>query len=58
MMAYVSRQALLMEAMENYPDSIIITERCIDTDRNVFAKMLFDDGLIELDEYTIYNKIG
>ena len=26
------------------------------TDRNLFCKMLYDDGIIEHDEYTIYNK--
>ena len=55
MMAYISRQALLMEAVENNPGSIIISERCIHTDRNVFARMLYDDGKIEDVSYAIYN---
>ena len=56
MMAYISRQALLMEAVENNPGSIIITERCIHTDKHVFAKMLYEDGKIEDVNYIIYNK--
>ena len=40
---------------ENH-DAIIITERSIHTDKNVFAKMLYDDGKIEEVEYQIYLK--
>jgi deoxyadenosine/deoxycytidine kinase/ribonuclease HI len=55
MMAYISRLNLLRKAIKkNY--KIIITERCVQTDRNVFAKMLYDDGNIDHDEYQIYNK--
>ena len=53
MMAYISRISLLREALKkNY--KMIITERCIFTDANVFAKMLYDEGLIEEIEYKIY----
>lgn len=55
MMAYISRQALLMDAVENNPGCIIISERCIHTDKNVFARMLYDDDKIEDVNYTIYN---
>jgi len=34
----------------------IITERCLLTDKYIFAKMLFDDGKIEKVEFDIYNK--
>ena len=34
---------------------VIITERSVDTDRNIFAKMLYDSGDIAYDEHTIYN---
>jgi deoxyadenosine/deoxycytidine kinase len=47
MMTYESRLVLLREAIEQNPNAIIITERSLDTDRHVFAKMLHDDGLIE-----------
>jgi deoxyadenosine/deoxycytidine kinase len=53
MMAYISRISLLRDAIKkNY--KIIITERCIFTDANVFAKMLYDEGNIEETEYKIY----
>ncbi len=54
MMAYISRLALLKQHVEENPNSIIITERSLYTDRYVFAKMLFDSKNIELVEYKIY----
>ena len=56
MMAYISRQSLLNKTIKENPNCIIITERCIHTDKNVFAKMLFDDNKISKIEYDIYNK--
>ena len=54
MMAYISRLAILKETIAKYPDAIIITERCLNTDRYVFAKMLYDDEKLEDVEYQIY----
>jgi|TARA_B110000285_G_scaffold142882_1_gene159665 deoxyadenosine/deoxycytidine kinase/ribonuclease HI len=54
MMAYISRLHLLRKKVNENKYRIIITERCVDTDKNVFAQMLFDDGLIEHDEFQIY----
>ena len=56
MMAYISRLAMLKRAIESNQYEYIITERCLNTDRNVFCKMLYDDGLIEDIGYQIYNK--
>lgn len=57
MMAYISRLALLKKTVERSPpDQVIITERCLNTDREVFAKMLYDSGMIEEVEYHIYLK--
>tara|TARA_B100001027_G_scaffold208046_1_gene173002 strand:+ start:8516 stop:9289 length:774 start_codon:yes stop_codon:yes gene_type:complete len=56
MMAFISRMAKLKQAMCNNKNSIIICERSIFTDREVFAKMLYEDGLILEEEYQIYNK--
>jgi len=56
MMAYISRLHLLRQKVKENKYKIIISERSVQTDRNVFAKMLYDDGLIEHDEYQIYNK--
>lgn len=54
MMAYISRVYKLKEAIKNNPESIIITERSILTDRHVFAKMLYDNGDISNVDYRIY----
>jgi deoxyadenosine/deoxycytidine kinase len=56
MMAYISRLTLLKEAIENNPRSIIITERCLLTDFNIFASMLHDQGKILDEEFSIYTK--
>jgi deoxyadenosine/deoxycytidine kinase len=56
MMAYISRLALLKDTIKQHPNSIIITERCLNTDRYVFAKMLYDNGKLEDVEYEIYLK--
>jgi len=53
MMAYITRLKQLMECIYD-DDTIIITERCLYTDREIFAKMLYDSGLIEEIEYSIY----
>ena len=55
MMAYISRLSILVKAQSSNP-SYIITERCLLTDKFIFAKMLYDEGKIERVEYEIYNK--
>jgi len=54
MMAYISRLAALKQAVEQNPNAVIITERSLYTDKEVFAKMLYEDGKIEEVEYQIY----
>ena len=54
MMAYISRLAILRKAVRENPDSVIITERCVHTDRNVFAQMLYDDEKIMETDFQIY----
>ena len=56
MMAYISRLAILKKAIDNNHDSVIITERCLYTDKMVFAKMLYESNSISLENYTIYTK--
>jgi len=56
MMAYISRLDILRKIVKSTPNVIIITERSLHTDRLVFAKMLFDSGLIEDVNYQIYLK--
>ncbi len=56
MMAYISRLEILSNTVRRHPGSIIICERSIWTDKNIFAKMLADDGKIEEIELLIYNR--
>ncbi len=55
-LAYITRLKKLMDKIkENPSDVIIITERSIETDRNVFAKMLYEDGFLSSIEWETYN---
>tara|TARA_B100000900_G_scaffold416164_1_gene449639 strand:+ start:2153 stop:2884 length:732 start_codon:yes stop_codon:yes gene_type:complete len=54
-MAYVTRLNLLTKTISENPDcKLIITERSLDADKNVFAKMLYDDNCIDDINYNIY----
>lgn len=53
-MAFISRLSMIKQCIKKNPNATIICERSINTDRNVFAKMLYDDGDIEDVEYQIY----
>jgi len=55
MMAYISRLSIIRNALKENT-AIIIMERSVFTDCEVFAKMLYDDGKIEEIEYNIYMK--
>lgn len=56
MMAYISRISELKKLVRENPDAIILCERCVLTDKEVFAKMLYDEGKIEDVNYQIYLK--
>jgi deoxyadenosine/deoxycytidine kinase len=56
MMAFISRFSILRETVRQNPSAIIITERCLYTDKYVFAKMLFEMKKIEDVNYQIYNQ--
>jgi deoxyadenosine/deoxycytidine kinase len=59
MMAYISRLDKIKTAITSYKGGkplVIISERSLETDRNVFAKMLYDVGMIRDVDYQIYNK--
>ena len=57
-MAYITRLSLLEKTIKENPQcSVIICERSLCADRNIFAKMLFDDGLIDNVCYQIYMRI-
>lgn len=54
MMAYISRLNMLQEAIRKHPNAIIITERCLLTDYNIFAKLLYENKSMLQEEYEIY----
>lgn len=55
-LAYITRLKKLMNVIKNNTNNkIIITERSIETDKNVFAKMLYNDNLISSIEWITYN---
>jgi len=56
MMAYISRLSRVKQIIRDNPNAIIICERSVFTDKEVFAKMLYDDGKIEEVNYQIYLK--
>ena len=54
-MAYATRTANIKNAIKQNPEcKIIVCERSLEADNNVFAKMLKDDGKIENIQYQIY----
>uniref|UniRef100_A0A6C0ASB7 Deoxynucleoside kinase domain-containing protein n=1 Tax=viral metagenome TaxID=1070528 RepID=A0A6C0ASB7_9ZZZZ len=61
-MAYATRMNMLKRLIsENQKEDerlIIICERCLETDKHVFAKMLHDDGCIDEIHYQIYNIVS
>lgn len=56
MMAYITRITQLRKAVEKYKNCIIITERSILTDKNVFAKMLHENEILDEISHQIYLK--
>jgi deoxycitidine kinase/deoxyguanosine kinase len=56
MMAFITRLNALKEARKENPGAILITERCLQTDAEVFAKMLRNSGDIMNIHWKIYNE--
>ena len=55
-MACCTRITNLKNAIKKNPQcTVIICERSIEADANIFAKMLYDDGVMNEMEYKIYN---
>ena len=54
MNAFVTRLRNIQDAIKKDKYKFIVTERCILTDKHIFAKMLFDKGLMNELEYKIY----
>ena len=55
MMAYISRLSILKKALDDGYE-YIVSERSLETDKYVFAKMLYDEKKIKHIEYQIYLK--
>jgi deoxyadenosine/deoxycytidine kinase len=55
-MALITRAERLRDAIRDHPNSVILCERSMFTDREVFARMLYDDGHLEHLRYSVYLK--
>jgi len=56
-MAFVTRLSLLRNVIKENPGcKLIICERSLEADKNIFAKMLYDDKMIDEINYKIYMK--
>ena len=57
--AFITRANILLKKINSFKNifgqKIIITERSVETDRNIFAKMLYDSNNLTDLEYKIYN---
>jgi deoxyguanosine kinase len=56
-MSFTSKLKLIKKAITNNPNKIIITERSVHTDKEVFAKLLYDDEKMEDVCYKIYQNL-
>jgi deoxyadenosine/deoxycytidine kinase len=57
-LAFTTRLTMLKNAIKNNPDcEVIICERSLYADGNIFAKMLYDDGTMDNLSYQIYRKM-
>ena len=54
-LACITRMEKCMEASKNSDASVLFFDRSIGTDKNVFEKMLYDDGFISEIDNMIYN---
>ena len=54
-LAFMTRLSEIKKMLETYPDcEILLCERSIEADKNIFAKMMYDDGLMDLISHQIY----
>ena len=54
-LAYITRLKKLIDTIKINPTNITISERCIETDKYVFAKMLYEADNISSIEWETYN---
>jgi deoxyguanosine kinase len=53
-LAYITRMMKIEDAIRS-SDGIVFLDRSLGTDRNVFEKMLHDDGILDKIEHEMYN---
>lgn len=53
--SYITKMMNLVDAVRNSGEQVIFLDRSIGTDKNVFAKMLYDDKMLGKLEYAMYN---
>ena len=57
-MAYSTRLATLRKTIaENEDCDVLVCERSLEADRNIFAKMLFADGMMDHVMYQVYDRL-
>ena len=57
-MAYSTRLAMLRKTIAENPDcDVLVCERSLEADRNIFAKMLFADGMMEHVHHEVYQRL-
>ena len=56
MMALISKLEYLNNIIDKYRECIVISDRSVFTDKNIFAKMLYDSDNMEEINYKIYNR--
>jgi len=57
-MAYSSRLAMLRRLIRENPDcELVVCERSLEADRNIFAKLLYAEGNMESVEFQIYEML-
>ena len=53
--AYITRMKLIIDKMLTSKKELVISDRCMETDKNIFAKILREDGLLSDIEWKLYN---
>ena len=56
MMALISKLEYLNNILDKYRECVVISDRSVFTDKNIFAKMLYDSNDMEEINYKIYIK--
>jgi deoxyguanosine kinase len=55
-LAFITRMELIVDRLLNSKKKFIISDRCMESDKNIFAKILRDDGNLSDIEWVMYNK--